>query len=558
MILSAALAWAEEPTVGTSFTEDFEVRYWTSDERVPGNPDRAVLNYVEQVNRLNAAVTAGKWVFEAQVDQVALFANRHYLDDVLVIEHPLLAPGDQPFFDQTVVNVLPGDAYGNPEKVRIRYESPKASLVFGDAYVAFGRGIGLNLARNVDIDLDTSLQGIRAALRPGAWDVTLVAGQLNRQQVQQDNPNVSITGDMRHAVVGARAERFGLGPANLGAHAVAMDFVGAPGWAGSTKGLDGPDVVVGGATVDLSGVGGVDASVEGDVFGFPTDSLPGVADAQGDRLPGYAVYASASAYPGPLSILVEGKRYVRTERINAGTAPEAYEVAVAPTLEYERAITEDSSAALNSDDIGGARVQVDITAVPGRVVPYVATAVFRDLDTAGLHFNSVPETIVHPMAGVEVLADPWVVLANVGVRVDDRDGGAFGADRVIHGDVIFKAPVAGPVHVDLSTAALHNGWGENPLQQADFFEVKNALTVGIGARVAVIAYVDHTDNPLVDSTGNLGENLYGAGEVQVKPSEAWTLKLFAGAYAAGIRCAGGQCRQLPGFEGGRFAAVGSF
>jgi hypothetical protein len=552
-----AAAWAEPTEVGTSFTEDFEIRYWTTDDRVVDNPDRAVLNYVEQVNRLNAAVIAGRWVFEVQVDEVALFANRYYLDDALVLEHDLLGPGDAPLYDQALFNVVPGDGYANPEKVRVRYEAPAASLVFGDAYVAFGRGIGLNLARNVDIDLDTSVQGVRAALRPGAWDVTLVAGQINRQQVQQDNPNVAISGDRRHALVGARAERFGLGPANVGGHVAAVDFVDQVGWSASTR-LDGPDAVVGGATLDLAGVGGLDISAEGDIFGFPTDTLPGALNRWGVLAPGYGLYASMAAYPGPVSVLVEGKRYYRTERINALTALDGYEIAVAPTLEYERAITEDTSAALNSDDIGGGRVQVDVAVIPGRLVPYAATAVFRDVDVGGLHFNDVPETIVHPMLGLEWLGDPWAVLLNAGVRVDDRAGTADGADRLLHADIAVKAPVAGPVHVDVASQALQNRWGDNALQQADFFETKNSLTVGVGAKVAFIGYLDHTDNPLVTSTGNLAENLYGAAELQVKPSESWTLKLFGGAYAAGIRCAGGQCRQLPGFEGARFAAVGSF
>ncbi len=553
----AAAADGDKSEVGASFTEDLEVRVWTTDDRVVDNPDRAVLNYVEQVNRFNAVVSVDSWVFEAQIDQVALFANRYFLDDELVIEHQLLEPGKAPFFDQAIVNVLPGDAYLNLEKFRARYETKALSLALGDAYVAFGRGIGLNLNRNVDIDLDTSVQGVKTVVRPGAWDVTLVLGQINRQQVAQDNPNTSITGDHRHAVVAARAERFGLGPANIGGHVVVMDFVADPGWSAGATELGGPDVVVGGTTLELQGVAGLDIGLEGDVFGFPTDELPGV-DVNGERVPGYALYLSTAAYPTPFSVLFEAKRYSRTERINAIAAAENYEVAVAPTLEYERAITEDSSATLNSDDIWGARLQIDLAAVPGKVIPYVATAVFRDEDLGGLHFNEVPETVVHPMIGVEVLADPWAVLFNSGVRFDDRDGTDAGGDRQIYGDVSVKTPLPGPFHLDVSSQVQQYHWGINPLQQADFFETKNAVTLGIAEPVAVIAYVDLSDNPLVTSVGNLSEDLYGAVEVQVKPTGSWTLKAFYGAYAAGIRCAGGQCRRLPGFDGARVAATGSF
>ena len=64
-------------------------------------------------------------------------------------------------------------------------------------------------------------------------------------------------------------------------------------------------------------------------------------------------------------------------------------------------------------------------------------------------------------------------------------------------------------------------------------------------------------DPLVISDGgNLTEELFGAVELQVKPHEAWTIKAFYGAQKAGIRCAGGQCRYLPGFDGARASVVG--
>lgn len=74
----------------------------------------------------------------------------------------------------------------------------------------------------------------------------------------------------------------------------------------------------------------------------------------------------------------------------------------------------------------------------------------------------------------------------------------------------------------------------------------------------MILYADYSDNPLVSSTGNVDEDVYGAVEVQWMPNSATTLKAFYGAYRAGIRCAGGQCRSLPGFDGGRLALSTNF
>ncbi len=275
---------------------------------------------------------------------------------------------------------------------------------------------------------------------------------------------------------------------------------------------------------------------------------------------------SAAFYPGPLVVLVEGKRYVQAERVNGLLTPELYEVAIAPTLEYERAITEDSSAAVNSYDVTGGRVGVDWALKPGELAPNASIAVFRDADIeTGLHFNTVPETIVHPMVGVEWILPDAAALINLGYRVDIRDGVDAdgqeidaGADRQLHGDAAIKVPLVAGLHLDASLQGEWYRWGVNPFQQEDYVEIETGWTVSYHSSIAFIWYTDYTTNPLVDSTGNLTEALYGAAEIQVKPSSGVTLKALYGAQKAGIRCSGGQCRLLPGFEGARVSFVGSF
>lgn len=551
--MTLALA-ADEPKaepVGVSLNEDLEIRYWVKPERLLDPPDVPVFNYVEQVHRMNAVVSKGPWSVDAQWDEVALFANQYYLDGVLYPERILVLDG--------VPNPLPDSwfAYTNLEKMRVKYESKLATVSVGDFYAAFGRGVALNLNRNVDIDIDTSIQGTKVVLRPGAWDITMVAGQLNRQQVFQDNPNTNIQGDYRHAVAGVRAERFGLGPADVGAHAVVYDFVEEIGLGPGFQELGtAPDVVVGGATTALYGVGGIDWYFEGDLFGFGADQPVGEVSDPSDL--GYAAYGSASFYPGALVFLVEGKRYFEAERINAVLTPELYEVAIAPTLEYERAITEDSAAAINSGDVWGTRVRMDWAARPGELTPYVAVGVTRDLDVGALHFNEVPETIVHPMIGVEWLAGESSAIVNAGHRIDDRDGNDAGADQQTHADAAIHMPLFAGLHGQINIGAEYYQWGVNPFQQEDYTEIETGWTVLHGSEVGLTWYMDYTTNPLVNSVGNLNEQLYGALELQVKPTSSLTLKLFGGAYKAGIRCSGGQCRTLPGFEGGRFSLVGSF
>ncbi len=541
-----ALAADEAPSWRVTVTDDLEIRYWIRDERLPDPDDVPVFNYVEQVNRLNLTATRGPWSLKAQLDQVALLANRYYLDDVLYVERPLFAPDIvAPFGKDT-------DLYANLEKLQLGYESDRWTVELGDVYAAFGRGIALNLNRNVDIDIDTSIQGAKVVARPGAWDLTAIIGQLNRQQVFQDNPNRNLRGDLRHGIAAVRAERFGLGPANLALHGVAYDFVDNAGFLEGFRQIEGPDVIIGGATAELVGVGGIDWYLEYDLFNYTTERLAGPNPPLG-----HAAYGSLTFYPGATVWLVELKRYLHTNQVNAVLSPELYQVAIAPTLEYERAITEDSAAAVGSEDIWGARVRVDWSLKPGVFVPYFAAGLYRDLDLEGLHFNDVPETILHPMIGVDWLPGDGAALLNLGYRRDIRDGGEAGADEQIHGDITLNFPVGGGFQGNINIGAEHYGWGINPLQQNDYFEAETSWTLSKD-RFAFTWYTDYSTNPLIDSTGNLTEALYAAAELQFKPRPAITMKAFYGAYKSGIRCSGGQCRLLPGFEGARASVVATF
>ncbi len=515
-----------------------------------------MFNYVEQVSRtaLNFVQTPSPDVSNSaylQLDQVSLSANRYRMDGLLIEENALTTDG--------LASPYPCCIYANPEKIRFARETSNYTLALGDSYVAFGRGPALNISRNVDIDIDTSVQGIQTLFRPGAWDVTAVIGTLNRQQVFQDNPNKSMRGDVRHAVGGVRVERFGLGPANVGMHGVVWDFVDVDGVGGFSE-LGTPDAFVGGGNVEAVGVLGLDTYVELDGIYYPEGSIAG-----GGVNAGYTLYGSSSAYIGKTTWLLEVKRYQDAERLNSVVGGEGYKVSVPPTLEYERVITEDSSAALGSNDITGARLRMDVTAIPVHLVPYVALGVYRDLDSGELHFNDVPETVVHPVIGVEALSDEWIVLANAGYRIDDRDGADSGADRQAHADIDVKFPIAGKWQGDVTVGVERFQWGKNPFQQTDYTEVESAITIQRGSLLSFILYTDYSDNPLVSSIGNLAalggpfdDRNYGAFEVQVKPADSWTIKAFYGAYKAGIRCSGGQCRQLPGFEGARLSVVGSF
>lgn len=546
-----------------SGTEDLRVRYYRSgdDQVVPGNEDLPIYDYIEVVNRLNLEGGNERVSLSIQGDAVGLFLNRYYLDDVLYHERDLYQAGVESYFP---------DAMFTAEKVNLGYRRRAWQLNVGDNYVSFGRGIAVNLVKNTDIDVDTSVRGVKAVGHAGQWDITVLSGVTNPQQVAMENANVAIRPDMFHTVTGARVERFGLGRFNLGAHGVIYQFArdAQTGVDPTAAWRQSVDAITTGASVEAVGLAGIDWYAEGDAFLYQAEELP--VDL------GYEGYVSAAAYPGRVSVLLEGKHQKNTEYLNTWASLNTYEIASGPTLEYERVITEDSSAAMNSNDLWAGRAKLDFpvslpvseeTGMAPTLVPSLSQAVFRDLELGSGHFNRTPETISHTVGSLLLIAGDTHLQTNVGFRLDRRDVsdelGDLGADRLVHGDLALAIPIAGPVSIEESPSFMRFHWGANAQQQTDYTDFSNALAVKIGTPWAIIVYNDYSDNPLISSEGNLphelfGEHWYGAVEGQWKPTGATTLKLFYGAYRAGIRCAGGQCRLLPGFDGARVSFTTAF
>jgi len=579
LLLLAGPAWSlEVGEASVSVTDDFKLRYYRNPTTLPDFPDNDHLfDYVEQVNRLNLQASYEGTEVGVSVDEVALFAATYYLDDELQYEHYLVGDGLSSFSPT---------AYVNLEKIWLTQRVNDAiDVQVGDGYLAFGRGLAVNLVKNTDIDVDTSVQGAQARLSSGDWDATLATGLTNQQQVQQDNPNVALRPNAYNMVTGAGVQRYGLGPSNVGVHGVAYSFSRETAGLAESVGprYSGLDAVVGGATLEAFGVLGLDLYGEVDIYRYMApELLTDLEDPDGTET-GRAFYGSVAAYPGKVTLLLEVKDYLNIERLNIFSIQEGYEVSVGPNLEYERVITEDSSSAVNSNNIRGARLRADIAARPGVWTPYISMAGFRDYDLGSGHFNQTVETILHPVAGMDLFGDHVQSLINFGYRADLRDdvnpesGEAdpdfdFGADRLAHADIDFRFPV-GRLHAEAILDFQKFWWGENVIQQHDFTQASLTLAVGGEGPFSLSLFGDYSDNPLISTDGNLSfitltttddegeeteENPYGALEVQYKPTGSTTLRLFYGAYRAGIRCSGGQCRNLPGFDGARLSFSTAF
>lgn len=524
---------------------EFRFRHYFSQDELYDFPGNDVLDYEEAVARLSLSGGGSALTLGLQGDAAALYSNAYLLDGELTYERDL--------YDVGLYGPHP-NWYFSPEKLWAMGSRPGLNWAVGDSYAAFGRGFALNLVKNTDIDLDTSIRGAHATISAGNFEFKVVSGFTNPQQVRLENPNVSMQPDRMHAVHGLRADYFGR--VRGGVHGVAYQFSRAADPSGNAFSAwsEGLDAAVVGATIEASSVGPFDLGGEFDFIGYNAEEIAVSHGAAG--------YLSASMYPGRTALLFEGKISRDTEHLNLFAAPDGYEFATGPSLEYERVITEDSSAALNSNDLAGGRVRADFSVGQGAqtITPYLSLAGFRDNDLGGVHFNQSPETIAHGVGGILAVLGEFHMLANAGYRMDIRDEAPESniGDSLIHADLAITIPLGHTLSIELAPNLMVYHWGENLVQQGDYVDASNVIAVKLGSPYALLLYTDFSNNELINSTGNLSDELYGAGEFQWQPNSATTLKVFYGAYRAGIRCAGGQCRSLPGFDGARLSVSTAF
>ncbi len=561
----AAELWGVGPFAGSTvqLSTNTDIRYHRVPDKLENFEDQPILNYWEEVFRANLLLSKPGLVVGAQFDQVAFFGARYYLDGEEVLERPL--------YDETTLISPWKQALVRVEKLFVTRRWDHVELTVGDTYASFGRGMTLNIVKNTAVDIDTSLTGASSTLSIGDFELGLVSGLTNPQDVSQYNPNRGITDDPGHMVTGLQVHHYALGPLQVGAYGSVYRFarseeVDLPEFYRYAQDLD---AVAGGALIEAYGLGGIDLAFEGDVFDYRAPEM--IGDETLDNLVGYATYAAMTAYPGKATILLEAKRTRDTERMNTFTGIEGWEIAATPTLEYENVITEDASHTVNSNDLSGARMRVDYAVKPGVLSPYVSVAAFRDLDVGGEHPNLSPETVGHGIFGVQWLKHRKVLQLNTGYRMDDRDDINEGADRMVHLDAEFQFPIGPKDGFEIALNGRKFWFGNNNIQQEDFLEMNNAVAWHHGDKWVFLLYQDYSSNDvaLAGTSGNLefidpalyGEDnvrLFGAGEVIFHPRPASTVRVFYGAYKAGIRCAGGQCRNLPGFEGARLTWSATF
>ena len=529
-------------------------------------------SFHEFVNRTNVDIRFGRFTLGGQFDLAAALPNcgmesfvstyeeRHGSDAPCVAPNAVLGDGwDGALRDEAILL--------RPEKVFLRFKSRNVDFELGDFYAAFGRGITLSFVKRPEVDSDNSLLGGRFDLRTKPMDMTLLAGFTNPQEVSMELRNRGVDKVEQGLIGGANFVFRPHKRLEVTTHGVGYNLTEAPSWA------------VGG-TAGLNGIGDVlDLFVEADGFFYGYEDAD-AAEAAGEPLRGYAIYGSATAYVGPLTLLVEAKRYKDAQRLGRPGPVVPTQYTQAPTLEHEASITEDINGSVQSNDITGWRAQAEVWNMESDTT---VTVGFANAFDAESHppFSDGRVITLHPTFAIEQPLHfekfNLHLKGDIGYRHDlpwpEEENDSFQKHT---GMFHYRADIGisfGKHAFELvSTYRRHHFtledeecWERNGSEQCDkddgWVSTENAFSWTYAGKLTLALHLDFTDDPIVQSLQNGGAignlwydedfraSAYIGGEVIWKPTSNLELYLFGGSQKSGIVCTGGACRTVPSFTG---------
>jgi hypothetical protein len=533
-------------------------------------------SFHEFVNRTTVDLQIKRFTLGAQLDFVAAtpncdqwqfrqrFADRYGDQAECVSPNEVLGDGWDPTANRSVLV--------RPEKIYLRYRSRSVDFDVGDYYAAFGRGIVLSFVKQPEIDNDNSLFGGRVDIRTKPVDFTLLGGVTNPQEVSMELRNRGIDKTERGVIAGATVEVRPAKGLSLTGHGVGYNLSETPSGA------------VGG-TATINGIGSVvDLFVEGDAFLYGYENRDAALEA-GNPAAGYAIYAAGTAYAGPMTLLVEFKRYKDAQRVEQLARPGPViplQYTKPPSLEHEASITEDINGSVASNDITGWKAQAEFWWLKTDTTFSVSFANFYDAEPHP-PFSTEREITIHPMLALEQPIHTEKVdlhlKGDIGYRHDFpwRVPGSESESFLRNtGMLHYRADVGvsfGKHNIELvSTYRRHSFtleeeacWTRNETEHCDrdegWIAWENALSYTLMGKYTIALHVDYTDDPIVQSLANGGAignlwydedfvaSAYVGGELILKPVSNLEIYLFWGSQKSGIVCTGGACRTVPAFTG---------
>lgn len=422
-----------------------------------------------------------------------------------------------------------------PEKVWAGWNGRNLEITLGDSYASFGRGLVLSLRKSDELGTDTTARGVRVNLRTERVGASLIAGVTNINNV--DEASGRFEPDPNDLVIGATADVRVWESVRVGANVSTFMFR-EPVSSFTLPGQDetyqekwilaGPKIEAPRLTpwlgVYLEGVGQKRIHVDG------------------TSQTGYGLYGSATAYLGPLTLLLEGKAYGDLETVQPKFDSldfQTVQYTALPTLERVNQLLINPQR-----NIYGGRFRADYALTP-EIGLYANLGIFRDFEgyQDPVSLETLPGTIVDPYVGANVRVGLMQLTAITGYRWVAVHSGTVEHDGHLDVDVVQGLGGGSSVeahltnverrHVTAFSDASLEYWREGTLQLG--FRKRPWFALG-----AIIDYTTEVGQPAV---------WYPGGTAEWDFTEASNLRLFVGQSRGGLRCVSGVCRIFPPFSG---------
>jgi hypothetical protein len=601
----AEAAPERQSDVRFEITEATTLMYaWDNRDSTPNNVATEVNDHFGVwYNRLNAQASTGGFRFGLRLDNAWYFTSPDVTETALDLyaSRPDEPGGLSPpaYFrlkvDETGREL--SNRYINwiyPAKLYATYAARDFDVTVGDFYAELGHGIVLSVRKRDELASDDSLRGARANAHLRAGDVRLgfsaMGGSANPLRIDEGSgrylgvhhsvtpgwlaiteagmPRAIETDFVPEAEECADFGTCSYAPDRLAAGQLSFELgqlkLGTQGSLLVRQAPLSPDIVRSAdrittasqtlelATADGSGSLSLEAATQKLWQDDGEDELPA----------GFALYGSATFARGPLVLLIEGKHYRRLFPLLANTsvarAREFSQVAwnAPPTAEASYIDTEFDN--FNTCVTGG-RARGDVEFLRG-------VSAFGWLGYFETFAESVPndrcEVSARTRNRVYDLASGFEFRSRdarardaltLGARFDDADAeiqSSTGPTHTFYREFYARYdlihPLGGPFALELHGVHRRRrrtlGGPENP-----WFEGEHVTGLEVGAAWSFAAGLEYDTNPLPP-------DWFVNGVVRFRPTPESSLALFVGQRRGSLRCVGGVCRVVPGFEGVRLDA----
>jgi len=585
--------------------EDATLSYaWKNRDFSPNDLSTVVNdNWGVWYNRLHGQVTSGNLRFGVRMDNAWYFTSPDPTAAAIdLTEHRAPAPGQlTPPAYFRLKEQQTGEELSNryinwiyPAKIFVSYTTPEVEATVGDVYAEFGHGLVLSVRKHDELRSDDTVRGLRASAKAklGSTRVklTAVGGGLNPLRIDEGSgrylgvdssvtpgflkvteagmPRAIATDFAPRGTNCAQTPTCTYAPDRVLAAQLELDFghvaLDTQVSALFRQAALSPDSVRSASTITTFSESATLTTSDG----RGSLSLEGAGQklARSDELEelplGYALYASGSYDLSPVVLLVEARHYRRLfplyANVNVANAREFSQVAwnAPPTTEAPYVDTEFGNFATC---VSGGRARADYGLARG-ITAFGWLGYWQSFSE--IQPNDRCDTGSRFRSDVSDLASGFDLrtrdshsraTVTVGARFDDAAEPlvtSLGPTRVYYREVYARydavAALSGPWALELQ------GWNRRRHetigpQLTPWYEGENAAGLDYGAAWAFIFGTEYNTDVAPPTT-------YFNGSVRYKPTSDSSIGLFVGQRRSALRCVGGVCRVVPGFEGVRLDA----